>query len=103
MPRKPQTFHVTLNAVNLDSEAARARGLRAKGRLEGASWAIDEYVSNVARAWLGEQDPAARERLHVKISVATEFKADLLTIVDRHLAAEKEHERAKPRRPDDHD
>lgn len=102
MAKRPQTFHVTLNAVTLDAEGERARGLRAKELLEGASWAIDEYISGVARAWLGEQDPAARERLHIKVGVAAELKADLLTIVDRYIAAEKDHERRKPRQPADH-
>lgn len=102
MAKRPQTFNVTLNAVNLDAEAERARGLRAKELLEGASWAIDEYVSNAARVWLSEPNSVERERLHMRVTVAREFKADLLTIVDRYIAAEKDHERRKPRQPADH-
>lgn len=103
MARKPAAvFNVTLNAVALDAEASRARALRARELLEGSSWVIDEYLAGVAREWLGEVDPAMRERLHVKVGVATDLKADLLSIVDRHLAEEKEHERRKPRSPDDH-
>lgn len=101
-PSKP-VFNVTLNALNLDSEARRARALRAKELLEGASWAIDEFIAEAARKWLGATEYQERERLHLQATVATTLKSDLLTIVDRHLAEEKEHERRKPRSAADHD
>jgi hypothetical protein len=87
------TFNVTLNSVELDAEQRRARAIRARELLEGASWLFDEYISEQARDWLGSSAPDVREIRHARATVAAELKAHLLSIVDRQLAEERQNER----------
>ena len=97
---------VTLNHVDLDAEARRARALRAAELLEGASWAIDDLISDRMRQIMQSSPDHAplRERLHAEVRVALDLKANLLTIVQQHQAENTLNERRdRNAKPADHD
>ena len=89
------TFHVTLNAVELDAEERRHRAIRARGLIEGAGWLFDEHISDLTRDLLatGPQQNVLREQLYLQIDATVGLKARLLGILQNHEAEATIHER----------
>lgn len=89
---------VTIQAPKLDAEAKRARAIRARELLDGASWVFDEYISECVRDLLatpsdGSEGQSKREDLYRRSVVATDLKAHLLVLVQNQEAEDTQNER----------
>lgn len=88
---------VTIQAPKLDAEAKRARAIRARELLDGASWVFDEYISECVRDLLATPSDGSgqskREDLYRRSVIATDLKAHLLVLVQNQEAEDTQNER----------
>lgn len=100
------TITVSLNAPQWDAEERRIRAQRAAELLDGASWVIDELVSEDMREAMATRphERDKREELHAEVRAALNLKSRLIGIVQHYQAEQTINEqRDRDRKPADHD